>query len=260
MVGGGAAFVAAIAAGPRIGRFVSGHLVHFENAHPSQMVLGVLILWLGWYGFNAGSTGCFYGCMGTAATAAANTTIAIASGGLTCLVISILIGAPGDMAPLINGILAGAVSITGSCAFVEPYGAFIIGCIGALIYQGSSKMMTRLQIDDPLEAAPVHFFAGMWGVLAGGLFAVESKVIATYGYADGWGLFYGGGGKQLGIQVLGVVVIAAWSCSTAGLLFYALKRFDLLRVTKDQELQGLDITSSIGSGEFFSCLRPKIID
>ena len=132
MVGGGAALIGAIFAGPRIGRFQNGFPVHFENANPSQMTLGVLILWLGWYGFNAGSTGCMYGCMTTAALAAVNTTISAAAGGLSCLVGTILIGAPGDIGPLINGILAGAVSITASCAFVHPYAAFVIGAVGGI--------------------------------------------------------------------------------------------------------------------------------
>ncbi|KAH7617269.1 putative Ammonium transporter 2 [Nannochloris sp. 'desiccata'] len=255
MVGGGAALVGAIIAGPRLGRFVNGHIVHFENTNASQMTLGTLILWLGWYGFNAGSTGCMYGCMGTAAIAAANTTISAAAGGLACLLINIILGKPGDVGPLLNGILAGAVSITASCAFVEPYAAFIIGMVGAAVYQSASALLMRLQIDDPLDASPVHFFCGMWGVLASGFFAVESKVAATYGYAEGWGLFYGGGGgKQFGIQVLGMVAICAWCCSLAAVCFYGLKRFGCLRVTKEDELQGLDITGGIGSGQLLGCL------
>ena len=143
MVGGGAALIGAIFAGPRIGRFQNGFPVHFENANPSQMTLGVLILWLGWYGFNAGSTGCMYGCMTTAALAAVNTTISAAAGGLSCLVGTILIGAPGDIGPLINGILAGAVSITASCAFVHPYAAFVIGAVGGIVYQAASRILVK---------------------------------------------------------------------------------------------------------------------
>lgn len=249
MVGGGAALVGAIIAGPRIGKFNSGFPVHFDNANPSQMTLGVLILWMGWYGFNAGSTGCMYGCMGTAALAAVNTTISAAAGGLSCLIGSVLIGAPGDIGPLLNGILAGAVSITAACAFTEPYGAFAIGAVGGIVYQAASRLLVRLQIDDPVDASPVHFFCGIWGVLAAGLFATEGKVKATYGYADGWGAFYGGGGKQFAIQVLGVVAIAGWSCSLAIVMFGLLKKFNSFRSKKDDEMQGLDVSGSIGSGQ-----------
>jgi len=254
MVGGGAALVGAIIAGPRLGRFVNGNVVHFENSNPTLMTLGVLILWLGWYGFNAGSTGCMYRCMGTAAIAAANTTVSAAAGGLACLIISILLGKPGDIGPLLNGILAGAVSITASCAFVEPYAAFFIGTIGAGVYQSSSALLMRLQIDDPLDASPVHFFCGMWGVVASGFFATESKVFASYGHAEGWGVFYGGSGEQFGIQILGIVAISAWSCSLAAVCFYSLKRFGYLRVSKEDEMQGLDITGGIGSGQLMACL------
>jgi Amt family ammonium transporter len=254
MVGGAAGLAGSIIAGPRLGRFVNGHIVHFENTNASQMTLGTLILWLGWYGFNAGSTGCVYGCMGTAAIAAANTTISTAAGGLTCLFINVVLGKPGDVGPLLNGILAGAVSVTASCAYVEPYAAFIIGMVGAGVYQGASALLMRLQIDDPLDAAPVHFFCGVWGVLASGFFAVESKVIATYGYAEGWGLFYGGGGKQFGVQILGIVTISAWSGLLASICFYLLKRFGCLRVSKEDEFQGLDITGGIGSGSLLGCL------
>jgi ammonium transporter, Amt family len=254
MVGGGAALVGAAIVGPRIGRFTNGHVVHFDGSNTTQVVLGTFILWLGWYGFNAGSTQCMLACMTVASRAAANTTLSIAAGGLSCLIIAILIGAPGDVMPLLNGILAGAVSITASCAMVEPYAAAVIGMVGAVVYTSSSKLMLRLEIDDPLDATAVHFFCGIWGVFATGLFATESGVESVYGYAQGWGVFYGGSGKQLGIQVLGIIAIAVWSCSLAAVIFSTLKAANFLRVSKEAELQGLDVSESIGQGRFLSCI------
>ena len=258
MVGGVIAFMGAIITGPRIGRFNHGVPIHFEHSNPSQMALGVLILWLGWYGFNAGSTGCAYNCMDTAALAAMNTTISTAAGGIFSLLINIIIGAPGDIGPLLNGILSGAVAITASCAFVEPYGAFCIGMIAAVVYKSASSLLLRFQIDDPVDAVPVHFFCGAWGVLASGFFAVESRVADNYGYAYGWGVFYGSGGKQLGIQLLGIVCITAWAGTLGAILFFSLKKIGWLRAPKDQELQGMDLSSSIGSGTIFGCLRSDV--
>ncbi|KAI7846332.1 hypothetical protein COHA_000169 [Chlorella ohadii] len=242
MVGGGAALVGAALLGPRLGRFSQdGHAVQFSNASAAHMALGVFILWLGWYGFNAGSTQCFYGCMQVAATIAVNTTLATGAGGLTCLFLSVFFGAPGDIGPLLNGILAGAVSITASCAMVHSYAAVVIGAVGAAVYLGASKLLLRLRIDDPVDAAPVHFFCGAWGVLAVGFFATETFTNAAYGYAADWGVFYGGSGRQLGMQLLGMLCIAAWTCSLSFILFWCLRKAGWLRVDKESEQQGLDI-------------------
>lgn len=253
MVGGGAALIGAKVVGPRIGRFAGGHVVHFEHSNMTQVVLGTLILWFGWYGFNSGSTGCVVGpgCMVLAGRAAMNTTLSIAAGGLTCLAATILIGAPGDVMPLLNGILAGAVSITAPCALVEPYAAGVIGFVGAIIYMGSARLLLHLRIDDPLDASPVHFFCGAWGVFSSGLFARKDYVESAYGFVYGYGVFYGGPGKQLGIQVLGIVAIAAWTACLSGVVFISLKKFGWLRVHKESELQGLDLSESIGNGTIF---------
>lgn len=259
MVGGSAALVSAAILGPRIGRFAEGgHMVLFENSNSGQMVLGTLILWVGWYGFNAGSTGCMLGCMPAASLAATNTTLSIASGGLTCLLAAVLLGSPGDIGVLLNGILSGAVAITASCALVEPYAAVVIGIIAGMVYLLSSKLLIRLRIDDPLDAAPVHLFCGSWGVLASGLFAMEDKVVAVYGYAEGWGAFYGGGGKQFGVQLLGVVAIAGWGFFWAAILFWGLRIVGWLRVSKDAELQGLDTAQVVGSGRLLACIQDRL--
>ncbi|KAI3424104.1 hypothetical protein D9Q98_009465 [Chlorella vulgaris] len=254
MVGGGASLMGAIFLGPRLGRFTKdGHVVQFDNSSPANMALGVFILWLGFYAFNSGSTQCFYGCMPIAAKVAVNTTLATGAGGLTCLFFAVFNGNPGDIAPLLNGILAGAVSITAPCALVQSYGAVIIGAVGAIFYSLSSKLLLRLHIDDPVEAAPVHLFCGCWGVLSVGFFATKSSTEAVYGYANDWGVLYGGSGKQLGMQLLGVVCIGCWSCGLSGIMFYVLKKLDWLRTSKDAELQGLDLSQGIGSGMRGNC-------
>lgn len=198
-----------------------------------------------------------YGCMVAAAQAASNTTLSIAAGGISCLLLSVVLGSPGDIGILLNGILAGAVSITACCALVEPYAAVIIGTVGGCVYTGASMLLLRLKIDDPLDAAPVHLFCGAWGVLAAGFFSTETYVTRTYGYANDWGVFYGGSGVQLGVQLLGVVVIFAWSAGWGVVIFYTLKRTKSLRVSEQDERQGLDITQSIGSGQVLSCLRNR---
>ncbi|KAL4459131.1 hypothetical protein ABPG75_013996 [Micractinium tetrahymenae] len=255
MVGGGAALVGAILLGPRIGRFSQdGTVVEFCNASPANMALGVFILWLGWYGFNAGSTQCFFGCMPVAAQVAVNTTLATGAGGLTCLFLAVFNGNPRDIGPLLNGILAGAVSITANCALVQSYAAVIIGAIGACVYTAASRLLLRLRVDDPVDASPVHFFCGAWGLLAVGFFATETSTQRAYSYANDWGVLYGGSGKQLGMQLLGIACITAWTCTLSLLLFAVLRKLGWLRVDKEAEQQGLDITQGIGTGVRGSCL------
>lgn len=248
--------MAAIISGPRLGKFTKdGSPIKFDNSSTANMVLGVMILWLGWYGFNAGSTGCAYGCMYSAGLAAVNTTLSIASGGLTCLIASVVMGRPADVGELLNGILAGAVSATANCALVHNYAAVIIGAVGAIIYMTASSTLIRMKIDDPVDASPVHFFCGAWGLLASGFFATENNVISVYGYANDWGVFYGGKGYQLGLQVLGIVMIAVWTCTLNGVLFFVLKKFNSLRVSEEAENQGLDVLMGIGTGQAFQCFH-----
>lgn len=251
MVGGGAALMGAIILGPRIGRFKEGKLVEFEPSSPTNMALGVFILWLGWYGFNSGSTQCFNNCMEVAAQIAVNTTLSVGASGLTCLALAVLLGSPGDIGPMLNGILAGAVSITAGCALVQAYAAVVIGIVGAFVYTFASKLLHRLQIDDPLDASPVHFFCGMWGVLSVGFFSTETSTELAYTYANDWGVFYGGKGYQLGMQVLGVLVIAAWTCTLSGTLFLLLRKVCWLRVPGAVEEKGLDMVQSLGATHLF---------
>jgi Amt family ammonium transporter len=261
MVGGAMGLVGAAVTGPRLGRFPEGAprgvVARFETASATQQVLGVLILWLGWFGFNSGSTGCMYGCMGAAALAAVNTTIAISAGSVSCLALAVTLGMPGDLSVLLNGILAGAVSITAGCALVEPYGAFVIGAVGACVYTGAAALLRHLRVDDVVEAVPVHLFCGAWGLVSVGFFAVESDVAAVYGYANDWGVFYGGSGAQLGVQLLGAAAIFAWSAAWGLLVFGGLKLAGALRVSREDEIAGLDAAQGLGHGSFLGFLRAR---
>jgi len=244
--------MAAIFLGPRMGRFMDdGSVVEMPGHSTVLAALGTLILWFGWYGFNPCSTLAIK-YMNIAQRVAVTTTLSAAAGGSTCLGIHVALGNPPDVSPALNGILAGLVGITGACPVVQPWVALIIGMIAAPIYMCSSHGLKRLQIDDPLDAAPVHFCCGMWGTLAVGLFADKGLTLETYGlYEEGYGIFMGGDGVQLGVQILAIVVIALWSCSTSAVMFYCLKRLGILRVSHDDELEGLDLTHHGGSAYTF---------
>eukprot|EP00193_Tetraselmis_chui_P002035 CAMPEP_0177760892 /NCGR_PEP_ID=MMETSP0491_2-20121128/5513_1 /TAXON_ID=63592 /ORGANISM="Tetraselmis chuii, Strain PLY429" /LENGTH=448 /DNA_ID=CAMNT_0019276829 /DNA_START=9 /DNA_END=1355 /DNA_ORIENTATION=+ len=236
MVGGGSALVAAYVIGPRHGRFGpnKGQVNDMPGCSITLAALGTFILWFSWYGFNMVSTLSFSD-MYTASRVAVTTTLSAAGGGASALILHVVNKNAPDVAPALNGILAGLVSITASCAVVEPYAAVIIGAIGASVYYYSAMLLRKLRIDDPLEASPVHFFCGMWGVIAVGLFATEE-----YLGGQSWGSFYGGGVEQLGNQVVGLLGIAAWTFGTSGFMFYTLKRSAILRVNLADEIVGLD--------------------
>jgi len=251
MTGGGAALMGAILLGPRKGRFSADGMVMDMPGHNTVLqALGTMILWFGWYGFNPVSTLCVAGCMTVAEKVAVTTTLSAGAGGVTAILIDVLWGNHLDIGPALNGILAGLVAITAPCSVVDGYAAVFIGIIGAAVEYLSAKMLLRLNIDDVLEASPVHFFTGAWGVLAAGLFATEENTIAG-AYPgrsqDDWGLFYGGGGKQFGIQLCGVIAFAGWTCTMSGIMFAVLKVAGIFRVPPGDEEKGLDESHHGGS-------------
>src|SRR5690606_6761 len=128
-----------------------------------------------------------------------------------------------DIGLTINGALGGLVAITAGCATVEPWAAVIMGAVGAVVVIAGVEALDRLKIDDPVGAVSVHGFAGLWGVLAVGLFSTQSGIGTAYAPTDSYGLLLGGGVEQLGIQALGAVSIIAWTCVTSGLVFLVLK-------------------------------------
>eukprot|EP00232_Nephroselmis_pyriformis_P019752 CAMPEP_0182887736 /NCGR_PEP_ID=MMETSP0034_2-20130328/21005_1 /TAXON_ID=156128 /ORGANISM="Nephroselmis pyriformis, Strain CCMP717" /LENGTH=471 /DNA_ID=CAMNT_0025021115 /DNA_START=27 /DNA_END=1442 /DNA_ORIENTATION=- len=249
MTGGGAALMGAYFLGPRYGRFrPDGTVVDLPGHSTVLCVLGTFILWFGWYGFNPVSTLAIVGVGYIAGKVAVTTTLAAGAGGFGTLLIHVLMGNPPDVAPALNGILGGLVAITAPCSVVEPYGAIIIGLISAPVYYFSSMLLKKMQIDDPLDASPVHFFCGAWGVLSAGLFATEANTMNAYGTSSkDWGAFYGGGGKQFGVQCLGVFAFAAWTCVTSGIMFFIMSKAGIFRVSHEDEVMGLDESHHGGS-------------
>ena len=236
MTGGVAALMGAMLVGPRIGKYgadgkpraIPGHNVPFA-------ILGVFVLWLGWFGFNPGSE---LAADGAVMTVALNTMLAAVAGGITsAATIWLKTGKP-DLAMIGNGILAGLVAITAGCGTVTPLIAFLIGGIGGVLVVFSVFFFDRIKIDDPVGAISVHGVVGAWGVLSIGLFAKYDD--AFLGRSDA-GLFYGGGIDQLLIQIVMLLIIAAWVAITAGAAFFILKKTIGLRVSAEEEIEGLDV-------------------
>ena len=228
MVGGITAFIGAAMLGPRIGKYD-------KNGKPKPILghnlligaLGVFILWFGWYGFN-----------GAAATDTmqlsqifATTTIAPAVATVTAMLYTWIRNGKPDVSMSLNGSLAGLVAITAGCSNVDAIGAFIIGAVaGVLVCVAVYFIEDKLKVDDPVGAVAVHGCNGIWGTLAVGFFD----------YKDG--LFYGGGVHHLAIQCLGILCIAGWTIITMTIVFTVLKKTIGLRVTAEEEIEGLDST------------------
>lgn len=247
MTGGMCALVATYICGPRKGRFgPNGEPQDMPQQSPVFQQLGTLLLWFGWYGFNCASTLAISGLSGVAAKVAITTTIAAAAGGLTAVMIGKVHSDIVDPGLANNGILAGLVAITAGCSVVEPEGAFIIGVISAFVYYGSSGLLLKLQIDDVVDAVPVHLMNGAWGVLAAGLFATEDNYKAAYyDYGDKTpcGLFYScndNAGNQFAAQLVFVLAVVGWVGGVATAMFTLLKMTVGLRVSDEVETMGMD--------------------
>ncbi|MGN0449960.1 MAG: ammonium transporter [Ruminococcus sp.] len=234
MVGGISAIIGAIILGPRIGKYGKNGKVNAIPGHSLTLgALGVFILWFGWYGFNgaAAGDGAFLGQIFL------TTTISPAVATCVTMLFTWIKNGKPDVSMSLNGSLAGLVAITAPCADVDAIGAAIIGLVaGILVVVAVEFIDIKLKIDDPVGAVAVHGVNGMWGTLSVGLFATGNG-------QDGiTGLFYGGGFNQLGIQALGVVSVAAWTIVTMVIVFQLIKHTVGLRVTKDEEMKGLDVT------------------
>ncbi|MDY2653528.1 MULTISPECIES: ammonium transporter [Eisenbergiella] len=253
MVGGISALVGAKILGARIGKFErdkSGKVIKV-NAFPGHNLpigcLGVFILWLGWYGFN-----------GAAATSVSElgsifltTTVSPAVATIVCMIFTWLKYGKPDVSMCLNASLGGLVAITAPCDVTDCFGAIIIGTVaGLLVIFGVWLLDYKLHIDDPVGAVAVHCLNGIWGTIAVGLFATDTAPAFSRGFGDGvsfganqiagTGLFYGGGFKLLGIQLLGLLSVAAWTLVTITLTFIIIKALVGLRVSEEEELQGLD--------------------
>ncbi len=244
MVGGVAGLMGAILLGPRLGKFTGGRVNAIPGHSIALATVGMFILWFGWYGFNAGSTlELTGGGAALAAKVAVNTTIAAGSGVVAAAILSRLITGRYDPGLTINGALGGLVGITAPCAVVDPWAAMVIGAIGAGVMYAAVVGLEKVKVDDPVGAFPVHGAAGVWGVLAVGLFASESGMAqAGYDSPQNYGLLLGGGVEQLGAQLVGLVAIIAWVVVTAGILFAAIKYTIGLRVSEAEEERGLDLS------------------
>ena len=235
-VGGWAALVAAFMVGPRIGKYVNGKVLPIPGHNQVLATLGVFILWFGWFGFNGGSQ---LAWGGADATAASNvvliTNLAAAAGGLGALITTwIWYGKP-NLAQTLNGCLAGLVSITAGCGNMTTGGAVLAGLIGGIIVVFSIEFIEKkLKIDDAIGAASVHGVAGAWGTLVIGLWGVDGDTAI--------GLFNGGGATQLGAQAIGVLAYGVWSVALSFIVLGILKATLGLRVSKEVEIEGLDIS------------------
>jgi Amt family ammonium transporter len=242
-VGGWAALVGAIVLGPREGKYSRNGSETTSRALPGHNIplaaLGVFILWFGWFGFNAGST--TSGTNLAIGTIAVTTNLAAAAGAISAmLTIWALEGKP-DASMALNGGLAGLVGITAGCSVVSPGGAIIIGLLaGTVVVLSVLFIDKKLHIDDPVGAVSVHGVCGALGTLCVGLFASPAYAQSA-GMGDVAGLFYGGGFGLLGIQAVGVLSVLGWVAATATVMFLAIQATIGLRVTRDEELRGLDI-------------------
>ncbi len=238
-VGGWLALSGAVVLGPRMGKYGPDGKVNAIPGHNFPlMVLGVFILWLGWFGFNPGSTMMATGSGAAISHIAVTTNFAAATGTIGALLISKLWFGKWDASMAGNGCLAGLVAITAPCAFVDTWAAGLIGLIGGVLVVFSVVFVdSKLKIDDPVGAVSVHLVNGIWGTLALGLFA--NPIYGSTGPLSG--LFYGGGAAQLMMQAVGVVMVGGWCLVTGFALFFAIKATMGLRVKPEEELRGLDI-------------------
>eukprot|EP00531_Pseudo-nitzschia_arenysensis_P003682 CAMPEP_0116137384 /NCGR_PEP_ID=MMETSP0329-20121206/12220_1 /TAXON_ID=697910 /ORGANISM="Pseudo-nitzschia arenysensis, Strain B593" /LENGTH=499 /DNA_ID=CAMNT_0003632297 /DNA_START=30 /DNA_END=1529 /DNA_ORIENTATION=+ len=261
MTGGATALVAAIVLGPRRGRFYDddGNALETPAEFPAHstalQILGTFILWFGWYGFNPGSALVIANeeSAATAALCAVTTTLAAACGCVTAMAVDTFFESQKtgevsyDLTMAMNGALGGLVAITAGCSVVYPWCAVVIGMIGGIVYYGFSKFLVSMKIDDAVDAVPVHFANGAWGVIAVGLFSAE-ELQATAGYStSSYGLFMGGGGKLLACQVIAVVWICAWVFAVMTPFFYGLNALGWFRVDALEEEVGLDISHHRGA-------------
>jgi ammonium transporter, Amt family len=251
-MGGVGALMGAIFLGPRLGRYGAGGSVTAMPAHNMSIAtLGCLILWLGWFGFNPGST---MGVGNGAAIAhiALTTNTAAAFGGLTATVTAwLLLGKP-DLSMVINGILAGLVAVTASCAFITLPAAAVIGGVAGVLVVLAVQFFDKLKIDDPVGAVSVHLINGTWGTIALGLFAVgidnpnfkdhPALAFPVGAVAPNAGLLHGGGFGQLGVQTLGVLAVIAMTALLSTIFWVALKATLGIRVSSEDEFKGLDIS------------------
>ncbi|MEZ4868102.1 MAG: hypothetical protein R3C14_42630 [Caldilineaceae bacterium] len=263
MTGGAVGLALAIVIGPRLGRFNKDGTANAIPGHDIPMgVLGTIILFFGWFGFNPGSTLGIQGALiNLVAVAAVNTLLAGAASGMSAMCYMWWFGPikRPDPAMSVNGVLAGLVAITAPCAFVTSWAAVVIGLVAGVLVCLVSAWLEKAGIDDPVGAVPVHFANGLWGLLAVGLFAAGNPDTAAWNGMDSAviGLFYGGGIGQLVAQVAEVAAILVFAFGLSYLFFRLLNGFGILRSDPAAEILGLDIPE-MGSRGYWQGAHPNI--
>lgn len=237
-VGGWASLAAVIVLGPRLGKYKKDGSANVIPGHNMPLAaLGAFILWFGWFGFNPGSALNAFGTNGSIAHVVVATNLAAAAGGLISALFTQVKYGKVDPSMTLNGALAGLVAITAGCAYVSLVSAVIIGAIAGVLVVIAVEFIDRMHADDPVGAIAVHGVCGSFGALAVGLFA--STAVNKAG-ADG--LFYGGGLHLLGVQAAGLLTVSVWSFGVTFLAFKVLKALFGIRVSADDEVEGMDIS------------------
>lgn len=235
-VGGSAALVGTIVLGPRIGKYNKDGSANAIEGHSMALAsLGTLVLWFAWFGFNSGST-LSVGDGSLMAKVAINTNLAAVAGALSGMFFAWKKFGKPDLTMTMNGALAGLVAITAPCAYVLPIESIVIGAIGGIIVVLGTIFLDKIHIDDPVGAVPVHAMNGIWGTLAIGIFGHKALGLARDG------LLHGGGFTQLGVQVLGVFSVVIFVISAMFVIFKLIDKIIGLRVSREDELKGLDIS------------------
>lgn len=236
-LGGWSALAGAMLLGPRIGKYGKDGKPRAIPGHSMSLaVIGLFVLWLGWFGFNPGSTMSFQNPSDVVHILMTTNTAAIAAVVTSTATSWLLLKKP-DLGMTVNGCLAGLVGITGSCAYVSVESSLLIGALSGILVVFAVQFFDRVHIDDPVGATAVHLCCGVFGTICVGLFSQAD--VTSLSTVDG--LFFGGGFGPLGIQLLGVVVIGAFSFLSSGLVWLVLKKTIGIRVSPEEEIQGLDI-------------------
>ena len=231
-MGGFAALAAAIVLGPRIGKYNSDGTINSIEGHNLPLAaVGAFILWFGWFGFNPGSSLGAVGNWELIGTVVVNTFLASAAGGISTMVYTHFAYGKIDITMVINGVLAGLVSITAGCNVVSPVSAIIIGSVAGVLVDVAVLIIDKQMIDDPVGAVAVHGINGLFGTLAVGLFATEG------------GLFFGGGTSLFITQLIGVVVISLFSFTLTFVIMTILKKTIGIRIREEEEDAGIDLST-----------------
>ncbi|MDC4204952.1 MAG: hypothetical protein MPW14_12025 [Candidatus Manganitrophus sp.] len=234
-VGGWAALAGVLVLGPRLGKYKDGKVNAIPGHNMTSATLGAIVLWLGWFGFNPGST--MAAAVGDMSRIVITTNTAGAVGLLVATAVAWMVLGKPDLGMSINGLLAGLVAVTAPCAYISVGSSAIIGAIAGALVVFAVIMFDKLKIDDPVGATAVHLCCGVFGTLAVGLFAEDAIMPNTTGN----GLLFGGGAKLLISQLIGIAAVGAFTFVISYIIWVAIKATMGVRVSETEEMEGLDI-------------------